>query len=96
MDGESQRASFVPLDAESTAPTEDTGPPPALLEPLLSHTPEQPGAGPGFTSLSQDKQNQKLPLKLTLLSQVTKLLISACPQSLEKNCHYSDSLQAGG
>lgn len=49
---ESQGAALVPVDAESTTPAEATGPPPALPEPLLSHAPAQPGAGPGFTSLS--------------------------------------------
>lgn len=69
--------------------------PPALLEPLLSHAPEQPGAGLGFASMSQDKRNQKLHLKLKVLRQVTKLLMSACLQSLDKNCHYSDVLRLG-
>lgn len=90
--GESQPS---PVGAEFIAQMEATQWPPALLEPLLSHAPKQPGAGLGFASVSQDKRNQKLHLKLKALLQVTKLPISACPQSLEKTCHYSDLLQLG-
>lgn len=82
-------------DAEFTAQMGATQLPPALLEPLLSHAPQQPGAGLGFASVSQDKPNQKVHLKLKVLLQVTKVLLSARPQSLERNWHCSDSLRLG-
>lgn len=90
--GNHSRPHSSPVDAEFIAQMEA---PPALLEPLLSHAPEQLGAALAFASVSQDKRNQKLHLKLKVLLQVTKLLISARPQSLGKNCHYSYLLQLG-
>lgn len=54
--GESQ-SSLV--GAEFIAQMEATQWPPALLEPLLSRAPKQPGAGLGFASVSQDEAKSK-------------------------------------